>query len=122
MAHYHKLPAGVYHKLSLSQKQGLVRSNEREDSVPCPHCDTKLTAADLIAHVETRCPGQLPAPPARGRYVSWREARAMGVAATTLSFWARTRQVRYQGDRMDRRYLLRDLALKIAQRHGFRRR
>lgn len=111
-----------YHRMSIGQKQARARASMREDAVSCPYCDTKLTAADLVRHVDTRCPGQMPAPPEHGRYVSWREAREMGVPATTLSFWARSKQVRYLGGRMDRRYLLRDLALKIAQRRGFRRR
>lgn len=111
-----------YHKMSIAEKQALTRERAREAHVACPHCDTKLTPADLVRHVETRCSGEMPAPPEIAKYVSWREARAMGVPATTLSFWVRSKQVRYLGGRMDRRYLLRDLAMKIAQRRGFRRR
>lgn len=77
--------------------------------------------ADLLAHVEQRCDGPRE-PVASSRWLSGREARELGVPQQTLSFWARTGLVRCMGGPMDRRYLLRDLALKIAQRRGFHRR
>lgn len=77
--------------------------------------------ADLLAHVDQRCTG--PRDPGPGaRWVTHREALAMGVPRATLSFWTRNKQVRFVGGRQDRKYLYRDLAVKVAQRRGFRRR
>jgi len=111
-----------YHRMSVGEKQAHAREGMREPSVTCPACGTQTTPADLVAHSTKRCPGRPPDPAPHSRWVNWREARALGVPATTLSFWARAGQVRFLGERQDRRYLLRDLALKIAQRRGFRRR
>jgi predicted DNA-binding transcriptional regulator AlpA len=58
--------------------------------------------------------------PVSEHYVSWRDALALGVAKGTLSRWAKTGQVRYQGELQDRTYLPRDLATKIAQQRGIR--
>lgn len=123
-------PAGSYHKLSISEKQGLVRGADREPPVACPYCGTVTTSSDLLSHIERGCDGPRRAehdlePQKHWQWVDWRRARALGVPATTLSFWARTGQVRYLGGekkRRDRKYLLRDLALKVAQRRVFRRR
>ena len=113
--------SAAYHLLSIREKQAASLATAREPAVSCPTCDTQVTPTDLPAHVRERCTG--PREPGPGaRWIGWREGMALGVPATTLSFWARTGQVRYLGGRMDRRYLLRDLAVKIAQRHGFRRR
>lgn len=119
--------AHSFGSLSIREKQTRTLAGMREPPVECPYCGTKTPAIDLLAHVETRCSGprqeQEPQEPKNHwRWVDWRHARAMGVPATTLSFWARTGRVRYLGTRMDRKYLLRDLALKLAQRRGFRRR
>ena len=46
----------------------------------------------------------------------------LGVNRQTLTRWVQRGDVRFFGERQDRRYLLRDLAVKIAQRRGFRRR
>lgn len=110
-----------YHRMTLAQKQAHQRERAREPAVACPVCETQTTAADLIAHVETRCPGPRDPNPA-ARWVTWREALGMGVPRATLSFWANSKQVRFVGELQDRRYLLRDLAMKVAQRRGFRRR
>lgn len=118
---FHRLAKGEYHKLSIAEKQGLVRGGERESPVACPHCGTKTDACDLLAHIDVRCSGPQE-PKTYWRWVDWRHARGMGVPAGTLSRWANNGQVRYTGGRMDRKYLLRDLAMKIAQRRGFRRR
>lgn len=111
----------AYHKLPIAQKRAMAYAAQREPAVACPRCDAQVMPADLLAHVEQRCAGPREPGPA-AKWVTWREALALSVPETTLSFWARTGQVRYLGERMDRRYLLRDLALKIAQRRGFRRR
>jgi hypothetical protein len=110
-----------YHRLSLAEKQALAYDRVREPAVVCPACGTTTTSSDLLQHVATRCPGP-PQEEKHWRWVDWRQARSLGVPATTLSFWARTGAVRYRGERMDRQYLLRDLVMKIAPRRGFRRR
>jgi DNA modification methylase len=46
-----------YHRLSLAEKQTLHRECMREPAVVCPICETQTTAADLLEHIETRCPG-----------------------------------------------------------------
>lgn len=109
-----------YHRMSLAQKQAHVRDRMREPAVACPGCDTQTTAADLIAHA-ARCPG--PRDPHQGsKWVTWREAIALGVPRRTFAHWVERGHVRYVGEVKDRRYLLRDLAQKIAQRIAFRRR
>jgi hypothetical protein len=110
-----------YHRLPIAEKRALAIGAQREPAVTCPTCDTQVMPADLLAHMEQRCAG--PREPGPGaRWVTWREALAMGVPAMTLSRWASAGHVRFMGERQDRRYLLRDLAQKIAQRNGFRRR
>jgi hypothetical protein len=111
----------TYQKLSISEKRSLDLDRAREPAVTCPICDTQVMPADLLAHLEQRCSG--PREPGRGaRWITHREVLAMGVARQTLSFWASRGFVRYTGDRQDRKYLYRDLAVKVAQRRGFRRR
>ena len=110
-----------YQKMSIVEKRAVALSSVREASVTCPDCDTQVMPVDLLAHRSDRCPGRRePGPSAR--WVTWREALAMGVPAMTLSRWASNGHVRVVGTRMDRKYLHRDLALKISQRLGFRRR
>jgi hypothetical protein len=110
-----------YHRMPIAQKRTVALARAREPSVTCQACDTQVMPVDLLAHLAERCPG--PREPGPGaKWVSWREARGMGVPAMTLSRWASKGFVRFTGGRQDRRYLLRDLALKIAQRKGFRRR
>lgn len=110
----------AYQRLSLADKQALQRERMREPAVVCPACDTQTTAADLVDHVTKRCPGRRdPAP--NSRWVSWREARALGVPRATLSWWASRGEVRYLGERQGRKYLLRDLAVRIANRRNRRR-
>lgn len=110
-----------YHRLSIGEKQAEALGRIREPPVRCPHCDAQVMPADLLGHVEQRCPG--PRDPGPGaKWIEHREALAMGVPRATLSFWANSRQVRFVGERQGRKYLYRDLALKIAQRRGFRRR
>lgn len=113
--------ATSYQKLSIHEKRARDLTSVRESAVSCPSCDTQVMPVDLLVHMEQRCQGPRdPGPSAK--WVTWREALAMGVPANTLARWARSGFVRYVGERQDRKYLLRDLALKIAQRNGFRRR
>lgn len=110
-----------YHLLSVQEKQAEAMGRAREPAVRCPDCDTQVMPVDLPSHQASRCPGA-PEPGPGWKWVNWHESLALGVPPTTLSFWARTGQVRFLGGRMDRKYLLRDLARKIAERRGFRRR
>jgi len=111
----------MYRRLPIAEKRAHSLARAREPAVSCPSCDTQTTPSDLLTHMAERCEGpRVPGPGAR--WISWSESMAMGVPRQTLSFWARTGKVRYLGERQDRRYLMRDLALKIAQRRGFRRR
>jgi hypothetical protein len=110
-----------YHRLPIAEKRREAIARIREPAISCPQCDTQVMPDDLLAHLEQRCPGRRdPGPGAR--WVAWNEALALGVNRQTLSRWTRSGQVRFIGERQDRRYLLRDLALKIAQQRGFRRR
>lgn len=110
-----------YHRLPIAQKRAEGIARMREPAVTCPSCDTQVMPAELLTHVEQRCEG--PREPGPGaKWVNFREAMVLGVPRATLSFWTRTGQVRFLGERQDRQYLMRDLALKIAQRRGFRRR
>jgi predicted site-specific integrase-resolvase len=44
---------------------------------------------------------------------TWREALALGLQPHTLSRWASSGKVRVRGERQDRRYLLRDIAVRM---------
>lgn len=110
-----------YHRLSIAQKRTEGLTRVREPAVTCPSCDTQVMPCDLLAHMAERCPGRRDPGPG-SKWVNHREALAMGVPRATLSFWTHSKQVRFLGERQDRRYLMRDLALKVAQRRGFRRR
>jgi len=110
-----------YQRLSLAAKQALHRERMREPAVVCPVCETQTTAAELLEHVETRCPGPREPNP-HSKWVTWRQAMAMGCPPMALSRWASSGKVRVRGERQDRRYLLRDLALRMAHRRTNRRR
>lgn len=110
-----------YHQLSITEKRAESLSRMREPSVTCPTCDMGVTTSDLLSHIESRCPG--PREPGPGaKWISHRDALAMGVPRQTLSRWVSSGLVRAIGGRMDRRYLHGDLAKRVAQRLGFRRR
>lgn len=104
-----------YRRMSVAEKQAHQRERAREPAVVCPVCETQTTAADLIVHAKTRCPGQREPNPA-AKWVSWREALALGVPGLWLSRWVQRGEVRAQGERGDRRYLLRDVATRFAAR------
>lgn len=110
-----------YHRLPIAQKRTEALARAREPAVTCPDCDTQVTSVDLLAHMKERCTG-LREPGPGAKWVTWRDAIAMGVNRQTLSRWSQTGQVRFIGETQDRKYLMRDLALKISQRLGFRRR
>jgi hypothetical protein len=113
--------AGNYQRLSIGQKQALHRERMREPAVPCPVCETQTTAADLLEHVEIRCPGPREPNP-NASWINWRQALDLGVPRETLSRWARQGVVRMRGELQDRRYLLRDIAVRVAARRAQQRR
>lgn len=114
------MSSNPYHRMSLQEKQAEVLVRAREPAVACPSCDTQVMPADLLAHVEQRCAGRRD-PTLGSKWVSWREARAL-VPHRTLIRWVDRGVVRVRGDRGDRQYLYRDLATRVAQLRGFRRR
>jgi hypothetical protein len=104
-----------YHRMSVAEKQAYARANVREQAVACPKCDTQTTAADLLEHVEKRCQG--PREPGPGsKWVTWREALALGVTGWTLSRWVSAGDVRFRGELNERQYLLRDIAMRLMHR------
>lgn len=111
----------AYHLMSIKEKSARALGQARDASVRCPDCDMAVLPVDLLAHMQERCGGQ-PEIGAGAKWVSWREALAMGVPGKTFARWVERGFVRFVGERQDRKYLLRDLALRIAQRNGFRRR
>jgi hypothetical protein len=108
-----------YHRMSVAEKQAYSRVVVREPAVHCPTCDTQTTAADLIAH-SARCQGRRDPHPG-SRWITWREALALGVARATMNQWVNAGFVRVRGELQDRRYLLRDLVVRIAAKRYRRR-
>lgn len=111
-----------YHSLSIAEKRAESISRVREAAVACPICDTQVMPADLLTHIDQRCQG-LRDPGPGAKWIVWREAMAVsGVTPMRLSRWVRNGHVRFVGGRQDRKYLYRDLAVKVAQLRAFRRR
>lgn len=113
----------AYHLLSLAGKQAAAREQLVDPPDRCPGCGTATTPADFAKHVDERCPGAPEREP--GPASSWVDrqyAEKLGVPAETLHYWARRGLVRTRGDRMDRKYLFRDLARRVAIRRLDRRR
>lgn len=103
-----------YHHLPIAAKQAFHRERIREPAVTCPNCDVQTTPADLIEHVRKRCTG--PREPGPGsKWITLREALEV-VPRGTLARWTKTGVVRVRGERQERMYLLRDLAVRIARR------
>lgn len=119
--------ANPYHRLSIAGKQAAAREQLAEPPVSCPgDCGTRLMPADLLGHLAERCPGATePGPAAKWIPLSEAQAVASDVPRSTLTFWARSGDVRTRGGvgrRRDRQYLLRDLALRVAIRRIAQRR
>jgi hypothetical protein len=110
-----------YHRLPIAEKRAAALVTMREPAVVCPICETHTTARDLLDHLRERCGGRREPHPG-SVWVTWREALKMGVPRQTLLFWVRRRLIRFRGQRGDRRYLLRDLAVRRAGRMADRRR
>jgi len=113
--------ARSYQRMTLREKQAVTLENMREPAVRCPRCDTQTSARDLLAHVTRRCPGP-PAPHPHSHWVNWRDALAVGLPRTTLTRWVNRGEIRVRGERRERQFLLRDLALRMAWRRIDRRR
>lgn len=109
-----------YQRLSLKEKRELDLSRVRERPIACQGCDAQVMPEDLLGHMQ-RCggPGE---PGPRDKWVDARHPLVRGVPEQTRSYWVKRGFVRVRGGRMDREYLLRDLAKRIAFRNGFRRR
>jgi len=108
--------------MSTAEKQAVAQERVVEPPVPCPaDCGTTCMPADLLTHVEERCPGPRPPGPA-AKWVRRRDAEAMGIPPMTLSRLARAGKIRHRGSGMDREYLHRDLAVGAARRWLDRRR
>lgn len=108
--------------MSVAEKQQVAQDRLVEPPVACPaDCGVQVTAADLMTHVEERCPGPR-APGPAAKWIRRRDAQAMGITPMTLSRLARSGKVRYRGSGMDREYLQRDLAVGAARRWLDRRR
>ena len=111
-----------YHRMSIAQKQAHHRDRMREPAVVCPRCETQTTAADLLEHMQNRCTGRR-APSPHSKWVSWRQALALGVAPKTLSRWAQRGWVRAVGEEPQcRLYLARDIVVRLAHQRANRRR
>jgi hypothetical protein len=122
MANPRRMPTPAsYHLLPIAEKRAQAIASVREPAVTCPICDTQVMPVDLLAHMDLRCPGpRTPGPGAK--WISRAEALAMGISSQTFKRWVERGFVRSTGQRKLRKYLHRDLAVKIAQRRGFKRR
>lgn len=100
-----------YHKLSVAQKEAANRLHE--PPTRCPVCEMAVQPDDLLAHVDKRCEGR-PEPHPRSRWVTRKDALAMGASWPSLKRWANTGKVRIRRIDNSRRYLLRDLTKCLA--------
>jgi hypothetical protein len=108
-----------YRRLSIQAKQARHRSKMSEPAIACPVCEVQTTVVDLARHAGA-CPGHRPAHPL-SRWVSWSEARRLGIPRATMGRWIERGDVQVQGERRARRYLLRDLVKRMAARQSRRR-
>lgn len=107
-----------YHRLPVAAKLAASRQRLREPTIACPRCDTQTTPGDMPGHLE-RCPG--PREPHPGAtWLTFGQVLALGVSRSTLSGWTRSGHVRVRGEIQDRRYLMRDVAVRIAARSARR--
>lgn len=111
----------TYQKLSIAEKRALDLSRAREPAVTCPLCDIQVMRADLLGHLDGRCPGRRePGPGAK--WLTRREAMALGVPRRTLARWVSKGHVRWKAGPVCRLYLEGDLVDQLAPRRGARRR
>lgn len=89
------MSANPYHRLSVEAKIAYANAHLVEPPLRCPACMTALQPADLLGHLDTRCPGQ-PAPGPASRWIPHREAIRL-VPRGTLHHWASRGVVRARG-------------------------
>lgn len=111
----------AYHLMSAHEKQAYSRQQVRDTPIRCRDCDMQVLPVDLLVHMEQRCAGR-PDPGAAAKWVTRQDAIVRRVPKGTLSYWVARGFVRARGPAMDREYLLGDLAARIANWRGFRRR
>lgn len=100
-----------YRGLSIAEKRSYAREQIREPPVRCPHCETAVSVDDLLPHVRSRCPGHR-AVHRLSRWVTLKEAMALGVPRVTLWRWVKHGLVLMKGTR----YLKRDIVQRMAWR------
>lgn len=103
--------------MTVAEKQRQSLDEMREPAVACPRCETQTTAADLLRHIEERCQGPREPHP-QSKWITWLEARTLGASDRSLRRWVDRKLVRVQGEPWRRRYLLRDVAKRLAHRSG----
>lgn len=113
------MKTSAYQRMSVTEKRAASTAVQRERPMACTSCDTQVMPVDMLSHLE-RCPGPREPEP-RDKWVGWNEARAI-VPKRTLVRWIDRGLVRFRGERGDRQYLYRDLAARVSQLRGFRRR
>lgn len=96
-----------YHKLPAAEKRRVTTEAMRPPPERCDVCDTQVMPEDLLGHAQ-RCPGLRPPHP-RDRWITWREARSMGVPKSTLNRWINRGTVRFRDREGAREYLQRDV-------------
>jgi hypothetical protein len=115
-----------YSRLSTAEKERRHLDRMREPPIRCPQCETAVQPDELLVHQAERCPGK-PEPHPLSKWVTWGEARRLGVPAMSLSRWTRKGWVRVRheaqqerkrgrGRPAKRRYHLRDLVQVAAGR------
>ncbi len=104
----------LYPRLSAAEKRQRAREAIREPAVACQLCGAQVGVADLLPHLALRCPEHRDPHP-RSRWINWREAIDLGVFPGTMSRWVKRGIVRIR-DGEERRYLMRDVVLRIAER------
>lgn len=107
-----------YHRMSIGEKQAYARSSMREPSVVCPRCEVSMPPVDLIAHMEARCEGRRDPHPA-SKWIDWKDALKIAGSKGTLGTWIKRGDVRFDGPKQERKYLLRDVVKMAACRRKF---
>jgi hypothetical protein len=105
----------AYQKMTAVEKRTRSIGAQREPAITCPSCDVQLMTEDLLKHMDERCKG-LREPGGAAKWVSWAEVARLEVSAGTLHYWVQQGRVRRRGERIDYRYLLRDIVLILAVR------
>lgn len=103
-----------YRRLSVPEKEARNREAMREPAIVCPSCETQTTVADMPRHLAS-CPGPREPHPL-SRWITWASAMRLGVSKRSLHYWTSTGLVRVEIVRGHRRYLERDVVMRIALR------